>query len=95
MAVPANGLAAAAQDWLGFAPTFAMASSATYSALRAGDAWRSGAKLNSAEFAKAKADGRFYSIVVGDRGTEEADQPYPAFVMLLHVQPMQRAASGH
>jgi hypothetical protein len=95
IADPTSDLAAAAQGWLGFAPTFAMALSATYAALRAGDDWRSGAALTPAEFAKAKAEGRFYSIIVGNRGTEEANVPYPAFVMLLHVQPMQQAGSGH
>lgn len=92
--LPNRGLAEATQDWLRFAPTFAMAKSATYAALRDGDAWRSGAALTHAEFATAKAEGRFYSIMVGDRGTEEPDEGYPAFVMMLHVQPIQQQGSG-
>jgi hypothetical protein len=95
IAAPTRGLAAAVRDWLGFAPTFAMALSATYAALRTGDDWRSGSTQNHAEFAKAKAEGRFYSIMVADRGTEEPDTPYPASVMLLRVQPAPQAHSGH
>jgi hypothetical protein len=91
VAVRTTGLAEAVQNWLGFAPSFSMASSATYFALRSGEVWNSGAALSRDEFLKAKADGRFYSVVIGDRGEEEPNLPYPAVVMLLHVQPSSGA----
>ena len=89
-----QGFAAAVQDWLGLAPTFAMGLSSTHLALRAGDSWRPAAGVDRAEIARAKAQGRLYSIVVNDFSPEAADGDYASLVMLLHVQPTPQADPG-
>jgi hypothetical protein len=74
------GIVAAAQAALGFKPALDLGTSATFYAVRTGDAWQSGAGLNSSEFATAKAAGRFYSIVAS---TTESG----AAIYALHVMP--------
>jgi hypothetical protein len=82
---PTTGLAAAVQKWLGFQPSFAMGRSATYFAVRNRDAWQSGV-IGKSKFAQAKAQGRYYSIMVLDRGSEEPEQGPPATIILLRVK---------
>lgn len=74
------------KKWLGFQPSFAMGRSATYFAVRNGETWQPG-MVSKSEFAKAKAEGQFYSIMVLDRGAEEPEQGPPASVVLLQVKP--------
>lgn len=50
-------------EMLGFAPAFEMSGSATFYALREDGAWRNGSGLSKADFAAAKAAGRFYSVM--------------------------------
>lgn len=84
---PTNGLASAVQQWLGFPPAMAIARSATFFAVRHNDEWLPGA-IGKAGFTEAKAEGRFYSIMVLDRGSEEPDDPAPrASIVLLRVKP--------
>jgi hypothetical protein len=77
-AVP--GIVAAAQAVLGFKPSLDMRKSATFYAVRSGDAWQSGAGLSSSELATAKAAGRFYSIVASTTDSGAA-------IYALHVMP--------
>lgn len=88
--VPTTGLAQVVRKWLGFEPSMALGRSATYFAVRKGEAWLPGG-LEGAEFARAKAEGRFYSIMVLDRGAEEPDQGPPATILLLRVMPSPHA----
>lgn len=89
-----QGLESTIEAWLGFHPYLAMGRSATFMAVRNGDRWRSGNELSRSEFNEAKARGEFYTIVVGDRGTEESDKGRPAQVMLVHVQPAGNGDPG-
>jgi hypothetical protein len=77
-AVP--GIVAAAQAALGFRPALDMETTATFYAVRNGDAWQSGAGLTPPEFATAKAAGNFYSIVASTTETG-------ATIYALHVMP--------
>lgn len=85
--VPVQGLESTIETWLGFRPYFAMGRSATFMAIRSGDRWRSGNELDQSDFKKAKARGEFYTIIVGDRGTPQSGESYPAQVILMRVQP--------
>jgi hypothetical protein len=84
--MPTTGLAGAVQRWLSFPPSFAMGRSATYFAVHTGETWQPGA-LGKLEFDQAKAQGRFYSIMVLDRGAEEPGHGPPASIVLLRVMP--------
>ena len=79
-ASPQPALVADVQALLGFAPSFHLASSATFFAVRQNGMWKDGAKLTRAEFAAAKAAGKFYSVVVGGTATH-------ATVFSLRVRP--------
>lgn len=79
-ALPQPALIADVQAMLGFAPSFHVAASATFFALRENGKWKDGSKLTRAEFAAAKAAGKFYSVVVG--GTA-----HRTTVFSLRVQP--------
>lgn len=85
--VPVQGLESTIETWLGFRSYFAMGRSATFMAVRSGDSWRSGNELDQSDFEKAKARGEFYTIIVGDRGTPQPNESYPAQVILMRVQP--------
>jgi len=80
-ASPQPALIADVQAMLGIAPTYHVATSATFFALRENGAWKQGATLTRAEFAAAKAAGKFYSLVVG--GTEHSTT-----IFSMRVQPV-------
>jgi hypothetical protein len=82
IAVP--GLVADVQAMLGFAPALNLATSATFFALREDGQWRDAKAVSRAEFAAAKAAGKFYSIVAA--GTEKT-----AALVSLRIRP---AAGG-
>ncbi|MFA6113106.1 MAG: hypothetical protein WC729_03920 [Sphingomonas sp.] len=64
-ASPQPALIADVQAMLGVAPTYHVAASATFFAVRENGTWKDGSKLTRAEFTVAKAAGTFYSVVVG------------------------------
>ncbi|THD79342.1 MAG: hypothetical protein E7812_09725 [Phenylobacterium sp.] len=76
---PMAGVVAATGAWLGFPPALDLRTTGTFYAVRTGEAWASGAKLDHAAFAGVKAEGRFYSIVTSDEPA--------AMLLLLHVRP--------
>ena len=82
--VPEPGLVADVQAMLGFAPALNLATSATFFALREDGRWRDAKAVSRAEFAAAKAAGKFYSIVAA--GTEKT-----ATLVSLRIRP---AAGG-
>jgi hypothetical protein len=66
---PQAALAADVQAMLGFAPALHIGTSATFYATRENGVWKDASKLTRAEFAAAKAAGKFYSVVAGSTGT--------------------------
>lgn len=68
------------QAALGFKPALDIGTTATFFAVSTGNSWRSGAGFSSAEFAAAKAAGRYYSIVAS------TTESY-ATIYALHVLP--------
>jgi hypothetical protein len=63
--LPQPALIADVQAMLGIVPSYRLAASATFFAVRENGAWKDGSKLTRAGFAAAKAAGTFYSVVVG------------------------------
>ena len=83
---PVDGLAGAAQRWLGFAPNFAMARSETFIAIRSGDRWRPSPKLDRGELAAVKRQGTLYSVAVLDNGSPPPETGYDVSLVLLRIK---------
>ena len=67
--VPVEGLAEATETWLGSTPIFAMAHSASFSAVWTDGVLRPAAGLDRAQIQAAHHEGRLYSIMVLDDET--------------------------
>jgi hypothetical protein len=83
---PVSGLTEATKRWLGFAPFFEMMNSATFAALRSGDAWQASPKLDRATLTAVKRDGRLYSFAVLDNGVAPKDGGYAASLQLMRAK---------
>jgi hypothetical protein len=83
---PVDGLAQAAQAWLGFTPTFAANGSASFVALRSGDKWEQSPKLDPATLDQVKREGRLYSVMVLNNGPVSKDDGYSATLALFRFK---------
>lgn len=84
--LPVGGLTEATEAWLGIAPTFAMANSASFSAVRVDGALRPAAGLDRAQIQQAHREGRLYSVMVLD-DESGASGKGRATLALLRLEP--------
>lgn len=84
--VPVGGLAEAAEAWLGSKPIFAMAHSASFSAVRSDGALRPATGLDKAQIQAAHREGRLYSVMVLDDETGASGNGR-ATLALLRLEP--------
>ncbi|TAJ72844.1 MAG: hypothetical protein EPO51_06835 [Phenylobacterium sp.] len=84
--IPVGGLTEATEAWLGITPTFAMANSATFSAVWVDGALRPAAGLDRTQIQQAHREGRLYSVMVLDDETGASGKGR-ATLALLRLEP--------